>query len=211
MRTTRGFTLVEVLVALMVMALMAGMAWQGIDGISRARATSEGNVDRMLRLNSVLTQFEQDLASLQDSQDVPTLVFDGSTMRLTRRTDAGLQVVAWLLRGETLLRWAGPPATSTRELQEHWLRSLQLVATDPGQLRALEGVSQWQLYFYRGNGWSNAQSSADIADVGTPGGTPRARPRQILPTGVRAVLAFTPASGFAGPLTRDVGLALQAQ
>ena len=110
MRNARGFTLVEVLVAMLIMALMAGMAWQGIDGIARARATSEGSVDRMLRLNTVLIQFEQDLASLQDSHDVPALVFDGSTMRLTRRTDVGLQVIAWSLRGESWLRWAGTPA-----------------------------------------------------------------------------------------------------
>lgn len=210
MRNARGFTLVEVLVALLIMALMAGMAWQGIDGIARARSASEGSVDRMLRLNSVLTQLEQDLASLQDSEDVPALVFDGSTMRLTRRTEAGLQVVAWSLRGESWLRWAGPPAISVRELQDHWLRSLQLVAGDSGQLRALQGVSQWQIYFYRGNGWSNAQSSGDIAPAASAS-APSAQRRQLLPTGVRFVVAFAPASGLSGTLTRDIGLAQQAQ
>ena len=34
----RGFTLVEVLVALLIMAVMATMAWQGVDGIVRARS-----------------------------------------------------------------------------------------------------------------------------------------------------------------------------
>ena len=52
----RGFTLIEVLVALLVMAVMAVMAWQGVDGIVRARAASEGQVDRLLRLNTVLAQ-----------------------------------------------------------------------------------------------------------------------------------------------------------
>ena len=37
----RGFTLVEVLVALVVMATLAVMAWQGVDGIVRTRDASQ--------------------------------------------------------------------------------------------------------------------------------------------------------------------------
>jgi general secretion pathway protein J len=212
MRKSLGFTLVEVLVALLVMSIMAAMAWQGIDGIAKARASSESQVDRLLRLNSVLAQWEQDLASVQESQVVPALVFDGSTLRLTRRTDAGLQVVAWSLRDGAMLRWAAPAATGSRNLQEYWQRSLQLTAADAGQLRAIQGVSQWQLYFYRGNAWTNAQSSADLsAPAAAAAGGARAVQRQLLPAGVRVVLGFAPGSGFSGSLTRDIGLALQAQ
>ena len=211
MRRSFGFTLVEVLVALMVMSIMAAMAWQGIDGIAKARASSESQVDRLLRLNSVLAQWEQDLASVQDSQAVPALVFDGATLRLTRRTDAGLQVVVWSLRDDSVLRWAAPAATGTRELQDHWQRSRQLTAADAGQLRAIEGVVQWQLYFYRGNAWTNAQSSADLIAPASAASGARAVQRQLLPTGVRVVLSFAPGSGFGGSLTRDIGLAQQAQ
>ena len=42
----RGFTLVEVLVALLVMAIMAVMAWQGVDGIARAREISGSRLER---------------------------------------------------------------------------------------------------------------------------------------------------------------------
>jgi general secretion pathway protein J len=211
MRRSLGFTLVEVLVALLVMSIMAAMAWQGIDGIARARGTSESQVNRLLRLNSVLAQWEQDLASVQESYVVPALVFDGSTLRLTRRSDAGLQVVAWSLRGDSMLRWVAPSATSSLQLQEQWQRSLQLLAGDAGQLRAIDGISQWQLYFYRGNAWTNAQSSADVsAPAGSASGA-RAVQRQLLPTGVRMVLGFGPGSGFDGSLTRDIGLAQQAQ
>lgn len=211
MRKSNGFTLVEVLVALLVMAIMAAMAWQGIDGIARTRASSESQVDRLLRLNSVLGQWEHDLASIQESQVVPALVFDGATLRLTRRTDAGLQVVAWSLRDDAIVRWAAPAAINVRDLQDHWMRSLQLTTADAGQLRAIEGVAQWQLYFYRGNAWTNAQSSADLSAPAAGASAPRAVQRQLLPTGVRVVLAFAPGSGFGGTLTRDIGLAQQAQ
>jgi general secretion pathway protein J len=222
----RGFTLVEVLVALLVMAVMATMAWQGVDGIVRARSASEGQVDRLLRLNTVLAQWEQDLAAIEDTDVVPPLTFDGSTLRLTRRSDAGVQLVAWSLRDGTWLRWPGPQVRATHELQDAWMRSLQLNGSEPQQLRAVQGVAQWQVYFFRGNAWSNAQSSADVDQVRVPeppasaagvggaagaGGVVAAAPRTVLPSGVRIVLDFADGSGFSGELTRDIRLGPQVQ
>ncbi len=205
-RQAAGFTLVEVLVALLVMAVMAAMAWQGIDGIARARSTSEGSVDRTLRLNSVIAQWEQDLEALHDTHLVPALRFDGSSLRMTRRSERGVLVVVWSLREQGWLRWTSPPVVTASELQDQWLHGLQLLAGDAGQLRALQGVSRWQLYYYRGNAWTNAQSSADAA--GSTGGA-ESQGREMLPSGVRLVLSFAPGSGFDGALTRDVQLAAQ--
>ncbi len=92
-----GFTLVEVLVALVVMATLAVMAWRGVDGIVRTRDASHTRMENTLRLTTVLAQWEQDLASLQQTEAVPALSFDGATLRLTRRTDEGVQLVAWSL------------------------------------------------------------------------------------------------------------------
>jgi hypothetical protein len=54
-------------------------------------------------------------------------------------------------------------------LREAWLASQQLQGQEPGQLQLLDGVAGWQLYFWRGQGWSNAQSSADEVAVGNAG------------------------------------------
>ena len=40
----RGFTLVEVLIAMSIMAIVAVMSWQGVDGIVRARDVTQGKV-----------------------------------------------------------------------------------------------------------------------------------------------------------------------
>ena len=168
-----GFTLVEVLIALFVMAIMAGMAWRGVDGIVRSRDAAQSRLEQTLRLNTVMAQWEQDLAAIQDSSVVPqALSCDGATVRISRRTPTGLQIVAWSLRpdaaGAAWVRWAGPSVTSASELQQSWLRSLQLQDNEPGALRALTGLEQWQVYFFQGNAWANCQSTGDVAAVAAP-------------------------------------------
>ena len=200
----RGFTLIEVLVALVIMAIMSLMAWQGVDGIVRARDANQVRLEQTLRLETVIAQWEQDLASLQESPAVPALTCDGQSVRLTRRTEGGLQVVAWTLRPDTAnslwQRWAGPAVTTTTALQESWFRTQQFQGNEPGQLRALSGLDQWQVYFFQGNAWANCQSSADVtAASGVQ--------RQVLPTGVRLVLTFAPGSGLNGSLLRDTLIA----
>ena len=236
----RGFTLVELLVAMVVMAIMSLMAWQGVDGIARARESNQRRLEQILRLGTVIAQWEQDLAALQETTAVPTLSCDGQSFRLVRRTDTGLQVVAWSLRpdsrGSVWQRWAGPAVTTTKNLQESWLRTQQFQGNETGQLRAIAGVEEWHVYFFQGNAWANCQSSGDVA-VLTPfspppmfswdvksvaGAVPASAPssqsvpapapvaavtRTLLPSGVRVVLAFAPGSGLAGTLVRDVLIA----
>ncbi|MEP7281120.1 MAG: prepilin-type N-terminal cleavage/methylation domain-containing protein [Rubrivivax sp.] len=201
-----GFTLVELLVALFIMAVLAGLAWQGVDGMLRTRTATQESIDRSAREATVLGQWEQDLNALYGGDTVPPLQFDGRTLRLTRSAIGGVQVVAWAVHDGAWWRWAGPVTTRTAELQQQWLASQQLLANAPGQLRALDGAQQWQIYFFRGNGWSNAQSSGDL--VATPGPAPPASaggaviaPREALPTAVRLVLTLPQ-----GALTRDLAL-----
>jgi len=199
LRHASGFTLVEVLVALMIMAVLSTMAWQGVDGMVRARDTSQEATERTLRLTTVMAQWEQDLASLYDNASVPAIAFDGANLRLSRTTPDGAQVVVWSLREGVWRRWASPSVKRAFELQQAWLMSQQLIGTEDQQVRLLDGATQWQLYFFRGNAWSNAQSSADTAPA--PGAGPTAAPpRAALPTGVRLVLDF----GDSRRLTRDL-------
>ena len=56
-----GFTLIEVLVAISIMALMALMAWRGIDGMLRTQTGLQNRADDIRTLQAGLAQWQTDL------------------------------------------------------------------------------------------------------------------------------------------------------
>ena len=219
-RRSAGFTLVEVLIALLLMAILAGMAWQAVDGMLRARDSSLQTIDRSTRLSTVLTQWEQDLLALYDTEQVPPLSFDGQTLRLTRRHEGGVTLVAWSVRGAggdqggIWQRWESPVAVASGALAESWLRSQQLLGNEPGHVTLAEGASQWQIYFHRGGQWSNPQSTGNLAPQQVAPPPPSAAPgasaptpaplpqRELLPDALRLQITLDGKT-----LTRDIALA----
>jgi general secretion pathway protein J len=160
----RGFTLVEVLVAIFIMAILAAMAWRGIDALIRTRDGALSSSNATLALSSAIQQWQQDLDQIQESTGVPALRFDGAALRLTRRSTDGLLLVVWTVQNGTLYRWASPPVTRIQDLQEWWLRTQQWSGLRNGALAILDNVQDWQVYYYHGgdNTWSNAQSTGNL-------------------------------------------------
>ena len=97
-------------------------------------------------------------------------------------------------------RWPGPVVRRGAALREAWLTSQQLQGQEPGQLQLLDGVTGWQLYFWRGQGWSNAQSSGDevtLADADPPAAAPP--PPSASAASAPAGGASAPAGGASAP------------
>ena len=169
--------------------------------------------DSSTRLATVVTQWEQDLHALHDTGVVPALAFDGQTLRLTRRVETGVALVAWSVRSGLWQRWAGPATTRSGELQQGWLSSFQFVGNEPGHLLLAEAAGDWQIYFHRGGAWTNAQSSGDLLQPSQPqapasgASAPAAEavaataPREALPEAVRLVITLDGRT-----LTRDIAL-----
>jgi general secretion pathway protein J len=197
---TRGFTLVEVLVALVVMATMAAMAWRGIDALIKSREIAQGRLAQTARLQTVLAQWETDLRALQDSRStLPPLAFDGGSLVLTRQATGGLSVVVWSLREASLWRWESPAVRTLDALTDQRQRGLQQLAQGNPALRAFEGVSGWQFFCYASNAWANCLSSGGTASNSGPQRAP-----QALPQGLRMTLQFAPGSGLSGSLVRQL-------
>ncbi len=213
-RTARGFTLIEVVVALVVMAVMSVMAWRAVSALATSRERNEAAMERAETLQTLVQQWELDLREVQQSHLFEAVNFDGATLRITRRRDAGLQLVAWQLREGRLSRWESPALTTADDLRDAWFRSQQLNAKDLRGLPGLDRVSGWQMYFFINNAWANAQSTGDKGNAG-PGtgamppagaasdaGSGLAAP----PQGVRMRLQFGEDSGYRGELIREVAV-----
>jgi len=207
-RHQAGFTLVEVLVALLLMAILSTFTWLALEGVLGARESSRLAIDRSTRLSTVLLQWQQDLQAVHDTELVPALSFDGQTLRMTRRVDGGVALVAWSVRNGVWQRWAGPALVRGNALQETWLASQQFLGSEPGQLTVAEDASEWQIYFHRGSDWSNAQSTGNVVTTSTPSGAPTGATgtREELPNAVRLVITLQDKK-----LTRDIALGPSGQ
>ncbi|MDB5885132.1 MAG: methylation precursor [Polaromonas sp.] len=217
----RGFTLIELLVALAAMAVMAGLSWRGLDGMVRAQSQIQQRADAVLTLQAGLAQWSSDLDALLQLPGTPTIDWDGRGLRIVRRSTVqpgdGLLVVAWSRRNingvDQWLRWQSPPQLSRGALQTAWERAAQW-AQNPGDAEKRDEVriipvAQWQIFYYRGNAWTNPLSSDNAAAPNTPiRGAPAsadaaAASDLALPDGVRLILTLPAGEAISGTLTRD--------
>ncbi|NBF13354.1 type II secretion system minor pseudopilin GspJ [Pseudomonas sp. Fl4BN1] len=124
-----GFTLIEVMVAIMLMALVSLIAWRGLDSVTRADSHLKASTEQTEELLRALNQLERDVAlrastqlrepNLGDSENdsaepdspAPLSVrssdskgFRLEVIRSAATPGDGLQRVRWWLKGDTLYR-----------------------------------------------------------------------------------------------------------
>ncbi|MES2251079.1 MAG: prepilin-type N-terminal cleavage/methylation domain-containing protein [Pseudomonadota bacterium] len=163
----RGFTLVEVMIAIALMAVLAVMSWRGLDSVSRANDQLEDRTERVARLLRALDQFERDVAlratielpvpaSANPSAAMPLLPvamqarqpngapFVIEIVRTAPAAPGQWQRVQWWVRGDVLYRAAGPVSAV-----------FPLQAPEPAdRVAVLDGVATFQLRAWEpGLGW----------------------------------------------------------
>ena len=123
----QGFTLIEVMVAIMLMALVSVIAWRGLDSVTRADQHLQASTEQTEALLRALNQMQRDInlrASVElNSRDdasketglaaVTVRSSDSKGFRLDVIRSApvagdGLQRVRWWLKGDSLYRAAAP-------------------------------------------------------------------------------------------------------
>ncbi|WP_343292239.1 prepilin-type N-terminal cleavage/methylation domain-containing protein [Vandammella animalimorsus] len=183
-RAACGFTLIEVLVAVALMAVLAGLSWRGIDGLLRAQAHAERSAQQQALLQTALAQWQRDLDQLVQVPALTTLDWDGKVLRLTRastRVHEGeppsLRVVAWAeqqIDGQShWLRWQSQPISQRRQWLAAW-NAAQLWAQGQGQSQYGQAVRllplvRWQIFYALEGRWSNPLSSQQLGWAGGPG------------------------------------------
>jgi general secretion pathway protein J len=214
--TQSGFTLVELLIALVVMALLALLSWRGLDGMTRVQSQTQSNTDGVLALQAGLAQWQTDLDAIALQANVlgvSGLDYDGNVLRLTRRyVEAGdkgdsMRVVAWSQRvvdnKTAWLRWQSEPVKTHTEMQKAWLQAKQWASNateaDKKSEVIVATIDKWQVFYYRNDAWVNALSGS-----GTEGLIPGSKPPD-LPDGVRLILTLSPNQALVGNITRDWG------
>ncbi len=208
-RQAHGFTLIELLVAIGLLALMAALSWRGLDGMTRSQAQMRQYSDEVYALQAGLAQWGADLDALALQPNTPSLDWDGRALRILRRSNtdpgAGLNVVAWSRRNVEgqgqWLRWQSPPLQTRGELQLAWQKAAQWAQSPTEDDRQREvriaGLDQWQIFYYRGDAWSNPLSSAGTAVDAKPA------VEAPTPDAIRLVLTLAPGQALTGSNTRD--------
>ena len=209
MKASKGFTLIEVLVASAILALMALISWRGLDGMFKAQTALQTRSDATQNLQMGMAQWRTDLDNMLVLQGTPALEWDGRVMRITRQHSqdpkAGVQVVAWTLGNGQWTRWQSEPLMQNDGWTQAWTQA-QIWAESAGSLKAntaqevvIHPVQTWQIYFHRDGAWTNALSS----DVNTNSNTNGKSSLQNLPEGLRLVLELADRPEIQGKVTMD--------
>ena len=130
-RSQQGFTLIEVMVAIMLMAVVSLIAWRGLDSVTRADQHLQASSEQTEVLLRALNQMQRDVslrASVElvatDRAQDQTPKTEGLAAVTVRSSDSkgfrldvirsaptagdGLQRVRWWLKGDSLYRAAAP-------------------------------------------------------------------------------------------------------
>ena len=205
---SQGFTLIEVLVAIGIMALMALMSWRGLQAMLQTQTSLQARADQVRTLQSGLAQWQTDLNHITSLAGVASWDWDGKVLRLTRE-DAqpadGVRVVAWTWRqdatrsgGGDWLRWQSAALQTRAAWQNAWQNARTWSQTPTAELRSAEisihPLTGWQLFVHRGGSWTHPLSS----DAATTGNRSDA-----LPDGVRLVLSLPTVTPMVDDMTVD--------
>ncbi|QNP49890.1 PulJ/GspJ family protein [Diaphorobacter aerolatus] len=212
---TRGFTLIELLVAITIMSLIALLSWRGIDGMVRSQQITRERSDQLVVIQNALAQWQADLDSIQAVDSTQPISWDGQVLRITRRVaqqpDQGVVVVAWARRtasngGQQWLRWQSPPVNTRAAWNTAWQTAAQWART-PSSSEAqretqLFPLADWQLYYFVGGAWANAQSSTggSFAEQTLDGLSAAAA---AVPEGVRLQITLPEGGAITGAITQD--------
>lgn len=124
----RGFTLVELLVAITILAIVAVLGWRGLDGIVRARIALSAQLAQTRGMQLTFAQLQSDCAHIVSGSTIPNrapLAQDAGRLTLVRTVFADdqptrLEVVSYRLKDGVLTRRESSATRDLEELDKLW-------------------------------------------------------------------------------------------
>jgi general secretion pathway protein J len=190
----RGFTLLELLVAITVLSVVSIIAWRGLDTLVSTRDRIEPEIDETRAMLVAFGQMERDFTQVANptflglsSSPLNVRAVDGSTLiEVARIAPAAadrpteVQTVYYRVVDNSLVRQATPALSAFQATNAEQFESARLLSN----IRSMD-VRLWQ----PGVGWTSA---AERADAPAAPGTGRNQP----PAGVEVVLTRTDGRTF---------------
>ena len=182
----RGFTLVELLVAISILAIVAVLGWRGLDSIVRARSslTTQMEVTRGMQL--AFAQLQSDCEHITHPDVLngrPYLLIGNDRITMVREVftenqPSRLQVVAYRIVNGTLMRRESNVTRDLAELDALWQASTS--DTDTSGAVALQGgVAGMQVLVWQNEGWRQAVTTINTVAQNATGVSQEATGLQV--------------------------------